>query len=468
MSKQSRLIGTTLILLVGIIGTKLINFIMLPFLTAWLSVEEYGSVDIFLTVISMVVPIATLQLEQAVFRFLIDDKSLEQKQQTVSSGVACLGVILLVGTLVACAYFLLLDDPMSLLYVAAIDLHAVYVMAQQIVRGEGKNRAYTVSSILYAFLIMGLAAVFIRGFGLGYYGYVLGYLIASAVCILHLGLSARWGQLIRPAGFVKEKLMQMLRYSGPMILNNVSWWILNASNKLVINFFLGLSANGIFAAAGKIPGLITSVYSVFQMAWMESASREQEQEGLDEFYSGVFRSLLAVISFGVIAILLLSNILFPLLIDERYSEAFSHIPILLMGLFFLCMAQFYGGIYVGMHRSSELGWTSAAAAAVNLVVDLALVRFVGLYAASISTLTAYLALFVIRCRITARAVKIQYNLREILLTALCLAAALAGSYLLGTFRQLGLLAVIGVIYVWVYRDVLREMLAMLLAKMKRA
>lgn len=471
MSKQSRLIGNTLILLVGIIGTKLINFIMLPFLTTWMSEAEYGEVDVFLTVVSLVVPIATLQLEQAVFRFLIDDKTLEQKRGTVSSGVVFLCAVLLVGTLAATAWFVLRKQYDLLLYVAAIDLHAIYVMAQQIVRGEGRNRTYTVSSILYAFALMGLASLFIRGFSLGFYGYVLGYLIASAVSIVYLLVSAKCGSLIHPRGLQLDKLLRMLRYSGPMILNNVSWWVLNASDKLVINVFLGSAANGVFAAAGKIPGLITSVYSVFQMAWMESASREQEEDGLEEFYSGVFRSLLAVISFGVIVILLLRQPVFPLLINIRahpgYAEAFDHIPILLLGLFFLCMAQFYGGIYVGLHRSSELGWTSAAAAAVNLAVDLILVRFVGLYAASISTLTAYFAIFVIRYVLTAKVVKITYNGKEIALTALCMAAALAGSYLLSFLWQLTLLAVITLVYLWLYRDVLLKMKNMLFKKLKK-
>lgn len=467
MSKGSRLIGTTLILLVGTVGTKLINFIMLPFLTAWLSVEEYGSVDIFLTVISMVVPLVTLQLDQAVFRFLIDDQCIDEKRRTVSSGVVCLGFLLLVLTLGVGVWCLLWGEPIYLLYAAAIDLNAIYVMAQQIVRGEGKSRAYTVSSILYAFLVMGLAALFIRGFGLGFHGYIYGYLTATAVCILHLFLAGKCGHLIRVCALGRDKLLSMLKYSGPMILNNISWWVLNASDKLVINIFLGTAANGIFAAAGKIPGLITSVYTVFHMAWMESASREQDQEGLEDFYSGVFRSLLAVISFGVVAILLTGRILFPLLIDERYSEAFSHIPILLIGLFFLCMAQFYGGIYVGMHRSSELGWTSAAAAAVNLTVDLILIHFVGLYAASISTLTAYFAIFIIRCILTGRVVKIHYRLREILLTLACIGAALAGSYLLNLWYQLALLAFIALIYLFVYRSILTELKQMVLKKLRK-
>ena len=467
MSKGSRLMGTTVILLVGTIGTKLINFIMLPFLTAWLSVEEYGSVDIFLTVISLVVPIATLQLEQAVFRFLIDDKTTEDKRHTVSSGVLCLGLLLGVLTLGCGVYFLIWGDSVYLLYVAAIDLQAIYVMIQQIVRGEGKNRDYTLSSILYAFLVMGLAVLFIRVFGFGFYGYIYGYLTATTICIFHLLLRCKCGSLIRFSCLQRGKLQRMLKYSGPMILNNISWWVLNASDKLVINIFLGTAANGIFAAAGKIPGLITSVYSVFHMAWMESASREQGQEGLEDFYSKVFRNLLAVISFGVVAILLTGRILFPLLINQRYSEAFSHIPILLMGLFFLCMAQFYGGIYVGLHRSSELGWTSAAAAAVNLTVDLILVHFVGLYAASISTLSAYFAIFLIRCVLTRRVVKIFYDLRQLLLTAGCMAAALAGCYLLNAPLQLRLLAVIAGIYLWIYRDVVRDLKQMVLGKLKK-
>ena len=58
--------------------------------------------------------------------------------------------------------------------------------------------------------------------------------------------------------------------------------------------------------------------------------------------------------------------------------------------------------------------TTTAAAACNLIVDIATIRWIGLYAASGSTLVSYLFLFIFRSVDVQRIVKVRYNLRHVL------------------------------------------------------
>ena len=122
MGKEARLIKNTLILFIGVVGTRLISFVMLPLYTSWLSVEEYGMVDIFTTIVSMCVPLLTLQLEQAVFRFMIEDKVLQEYQETVSTGVMCLLVVLLCVDIPAGVILILNGNRLNILYLVAINL----------------------------------------------------------------------------------------------------------------------------------------------------------------------------------------------------------------------------------------------------------------------------------------------------------------------------------------------------------
>ena len=52
----------------------------------------------------------------------------------------------------------------------------------------------------------------------------------------------------------------------------------------------------------------------------------------------------------------------------------------------------YSVIHVALKKSAEIAKTSFLTAIINITVDLALIRFIGLYAASVSTLIAYLAM----------------------------------------------------------------------------
>ena len=70
-------------------------------------------------------------------------------------------------------------------------------------------------------------------------------------------------------------------------------------------------------------------------------------------------------------------------------------------------------IYIAKKDTKAVAKTSIWAAIINLVVNLALIRFVGLYAASISTLAAYLIMSIIRLIDVRKYIKINLDKRFI-------------------------------------------------------
>lgn len=466
MGRQGRLLKNTAILFVGVIGTKLINFIMLPLFTQWLTVEEYGIIDIFTVVVNMLVPVCTLQLEQAVFRFMIDECSIKGQQRVVTTGIAAIGTVLLVLDVPATILFLtLLRDPLYLQILVAVNLHCLYVFLQQVVRGNGKNHHYTVNSVLYALVNTIFSVLLIRFLGLGVGGYIWAFCLAHAGGIGYFLFRAKTGRLIRWSETDTGKLREMLAYSAPMIVNSMSWWVLNASDKLILNLFCGISANGIYAAASKIPGLITTVFNVFSMAWHESTSREKEGD-VAGFYSSVFRKLFAVLSYMLVFLLCMCRPMFALLINVQFAEAYEHIPILLVAIFFFCIAQFYGGIYIGAKDSRQLGKTSLIAAVVNLVVNLLFVWQFGIFAASLSTAGAYLVLLGIRFWDVRRLCTIHYNRKECAMVVGMIATACVTAYLAPVHLAVVLFLAFSGVYCVLFRDVLLESLQMVTKKLK--
>ena len=67
MSKEKVLFKNTAIVTIGKICTQLMTFFLLPIYTAILTTEEYGVVDLLNTLVSLFIPVVTLQIEQGVF-----------------------------------------------------------------------------------------------------------------------------------------------------------------------------------------------------------------------------------------------------------------------------------------------------------------------------------------------------------------------------------------------------------------
>ena len=88
MNREQALLKNTLIITVGKICTQLISFFLLPLYTAILSTSEYGVVDLMNTIVSLLLPVVTLQTEQAVFRELVNERgNLGRSKRIVSTGI---------------------------------------------------------------------------------------------------------------------------------------------------------------------------------------------------------------------------------------------------------------------------------------------------------------------------------------------------------------------------------------------
>ena len=81
MSKEKQLFKNTAIVSLGKICTQLITFFLLPLYTYILTAEEYGIVDLLNNLVSLLIPIVILQIDQGVFRYLLDCRGQEEKEK---------------------------------------------------------------------------------------------------------------------------------------------------------------------------------------------------------------------------------------------------------------------------------------------------------------------------------------------------------------------------------------------------
>lgn len=414
MSREEKLAKNTVILSIGTFLPKLASFITLPILTGCLTQEEYGTYDLITVLVSLILPAATLQIQTAAFRFLIDKREdlIEVKKIITNiyafiiptSAVAlfimyfCLGSIPTAVKLWICAYFF-----------ADILVNG----ARQVVRGLADNLDYSISAIVSAVGKMLFAAIGVWYLGFGLLGATIALCMASVFSLLYLIFRAHLLSYIDVKLLNFSVLKELLQYSWPMVPNSMSMWVMRVSDRLIVTFFMGVSANAIYSVANKIPSLLTLAQNTFTMAWQENASFYSKDEDVDAYYSSMFKVMYDLMA-GFMGLLIAATpILFALLIRGDYKEAYYQIPVLFLGMFFYSMSAYLGGIYVAYKATKSVGITTMIAAACNLLIDLALIRWIGLYAASGSTLVSYIFLFVFRMIDVQKLVKLHYDIKHL-------------------------------------------------------
>ena len=68
--------------------------------------------------------------------------------------------------------------------------------------------------------------------------------------------------------------IEMLKYCVPLIVTVIGWWINSASDRYVVAFICGVSANGLLSVSYKIPTIINTLQAIFTQAWQISAINE--------------------------------------------------------------------------------------------------------------------------------------------------------------------------------------------------
>lgn len=100
MSNDIRTIGKqTLIYGAGIVVGRLAGFLMLPIYTRFLTLSDYGILELLTTTVDFVGTIAAMGVAGAVFKFYVDEETEAGKHTVVST--AAIGLV--TTTLVACS-----------------------------------------------------------------------------------------------------------------------------------------------------------------------------------------------------------------------------------------------------------------------------------------------------------------------------------------------------------------------------
>ncbi len=411
MSKESRLMKNTLILSIGTIATKVISFLIVPLFSRKLSLDDYGQFDILYTYISLLVPIISLSVGEGAFRHLLDVEKDGERNEVVSNSSIIFLTSAVLGIVLVTVFTN--DFTYKMFFLLLLIFNAIFEYLMYVLRGIKQLKLYTVASIIYMLFmsVVSLTLLYIVKTGAKglFIGYTVGYIVAIIV-ICGLTKFYRYIDMKTISWRLDKKL---ILYSLPMIPNAISWWIANASDRTIINYAIGTEGNAIYAIANKIPAICTAFYSVFHLSWQQSVSEEVGSEGFIMFINSVFNKILIfllTISSGILSI---NFLLFRYVFDSRYESSYYHVAILLTAVLFSTISTYIGGLFISIKKTSWNGSTTVCAAIVNIIINLIFVNRVGLFAASGSTLVAYVVLFVIRKKLIDKTYRLKISKKVI-------------------------------------------------------
>lgn len=401
MNKYKNLLVNIGLFGLSMFATKLISFLLVPLYTYYMTQGDFGVTDLAITVITMLYPLVTLSIGDAVLRFTIDSKENSRSYISIGFWITVMSCLLVALCLPA------LDAPFfgglgryKLLFWLSFVATGFTTFFGYVARALNQMKLITVASIIVSLITCGGAIVFIAWLRWGALGYFLSLAVGNgigALVYLFGGKQYRWIS-INPQLSLRSKtiLRAMLIYCVPLIPNSLFWWMSTSINRFFITGMTGIAASGLFAAANKIPNLLNLVYNIFQQAWQLSAFQEFKSKGVASFFNMIFHILNAMLTIGTSLLILLSPWLSSLMLKKDFYDGWILIPLMLLAFYFNILNSFYGTIYTASMKTRYLFTSTVVGAALTTFFTGILIIPFGLFGACWAMIIGNAAVFILR------------------------------------------------------------------------
>lgn len=448
MDRNKRLIKNTFIYFIGNLSSKILSFLLLPLYTYYLTPKDYGKVDLIFTYTSILIPLFTLQITFAGFRFLFETVDETRRKVIISSTF----FVHLIGMLLFCLLYILFwivtKYEFGIYVIIYVLLNDIATTSQQIIRGIGKNTVYAITGTVGTAVQLLFNIVFILGLGLKSLALILSPTISYLVIIIIIIITTDVTKYLSIRCIDKVEIKKMLKYSVPLVPDAVCWWVLLGFDRLFLNYTHGTEAVGIYAVASKFPGLLTMLYSVYNLAWQENAFSEYSKGDRDEYYSKMYNGLIKFLFPVIITAIPITKIIAPYMLSDSFNSAYLYIPILFISALISMMSSFYGSGFESAKQTNGIMVSTFVAMITNVIFNLMLVPNYGLFGTSIALVLSYVSLFIMRVIQSRKFFNIRVDKKTILLSSFLLLVSVTVYYYDSISLQF-IIAFMGIIYFFI-------------------
>lgn len=405
MGKYRRLGKNALLMFLGNVGSKSLSFLMLPFYTSFLSVADYGTVDLILVYVQLLVGVCTCTLTEAIFVFPKGQDFSKQQTYFTSGAVFSAATLTLTGLLFVILVFSLqafsyegifTEYNFCIFLMLCATFFQTYT--QQFARSIDKVSVYVISGIVLTLTTVLTSLLTLPLWGLN--GYIYSIVISYFVAAVYTVIAAKEYRFFSFRRLSRVSLKEMLKYSIPMMPNSIMWWVLSTMNRPLLEHYSGIESVGIFAVANKFPMLISMLYTVFTYSWQISVLEEFNKPDYKQFYNKVFRVQFLAFVLFVLGLTFLSRPLIELMTTQGYYDAWKYIAPLALAVVFSNLAGFAGTNFVATKESKYYFTTSFWSGASCFILNFLLIPLLGIWGAIISLLFSNILLFYLRIRKT--------------------------------------------------------------------
>ena len=398
------------ILAISNFSSKILVFLLVPLYTSVLTTSEYGTYDLITSTVSLLYPILTVNIVDAVMRFTMEESY--RKEDVASIGIRYIaGSIGMVSLVLLASYWFNCFPGLKGLRIYIFLYYLFFVLNQyflQLAKGLEHIKDMGIAGVMGTAVMIVANIFFLLVLKKGLKGFFIAQILAQAIPVFFYFIRLRFWNMLNYISRNRSLEKQMLSYCVPLICTVLGWWVNSTADKYTVAAMCGVAANGILSVSYKIPSIIGTLQGIFTQAWTISAIKEYGEESAASFYGQIFVCLNVLMSGACAVLIIASRPLARILYSNDFYTAWQYVPFLLISSVFNCISGFIGPILSAKKDSKSMALSAIYGACANVALNIMLIYLIGIQGATVATVISSYLIYYFRMR----AVKDEFYVEE--------------------------------------------------------
>jgi O-antigen/teichoic acid export membrane protein len=399
---------------VGHVLARSTYLILVPLLTRALAPAELGAVDLLTAGTAIAISLVSLEINQAMARFVPAAADAAEKRRLSSAGLAYAVVAFCTMAILTVIFAdqigrLTVGTANASGVVRAVAIYAamngVFLVVQGQLRWELTAGAFALTAVCLAFTSLAAIAWFVLVARAGVTGVFLGQTVGTAI-----GMVVALTFVRRSFGIVTslDQLKGMLRFSVPLVPATFAAFISANADRFVISRMLGNAEVGIYGVGYRLASVVGLSLVAFQMALVPLIYSRYQRSTTPLELAALYRGFVVLAATAWLAVSLFAPELIGILATDAYRSSSSVVPFLAAALLITGMASFAPGLWIA-GRTGTIAVLSIGTALLAVLLNIALVPMMGIQGAAIAAVTASVCGFAAAMVMSQRHYPVPYS-----------------------------------------------------------
>lgn len=389
-----RLLGESTLYLLGTGLGRGLPFLLLPVLTAQLSVVDYGKLSIATTVAGFLAILVGMNPNLYVFAYFFKCErsvlAVRFFNILLLALLSCVPVFLIYALIANRLEAYHITSGVFIVLVVIALSRAVAAMHLAIDQMERKPLSYLVFYVLLAMSIVGVIFALIAAEQFTWQS----LLIAEAGALFSLNmvyLVRLWRRGYLAANPNRQASREFALFSVPLLGHAAALWVISFVDRAIIADIVGMEAVGVYSVAHTVGLGLSLVHESIHRAWQPVFFGKMQTGILEERYRIIRYTW---IYFGVVVLigvlyLLVMQMLLRVFLPSAYGAVFKILPYLIVGFSLLGMYRFTAGYFYHYGNTKVLSITTVGCSMLHVVVTIVLISTFGALGAAFAAAFSY-------------------------------------------------------------------------------